>query len=101
MRTYPGGIRIDSSNFNPIQYWAFGLQMIALNFQTPDVSMAINTAMFESSGNCGYALKPRLFWDDTHPLYRKYNPISKDFASLSALILTLQVGSDLIYFANS
>ncbi|VDN57858.1 unnamed protein product [Dracunculus medinensis] len=91
MRTYPGGIRIDSSNFNPIQYWAFGLQMIALNFQTPDVSMAINTAMFESSGNCGYALKPRLFWDDTHPLYRKYNPISKDFASLSALILTLQV----------
>ncbi|TMS36072.1 hypothetical protein L596_003331 [Steinernema carpocapsae] len=27
VRTYPGGMRIDSSNFNPVLYWSFGLQM--------------------------------------------------------------------------
>ena len=34
MRTYPSGMRIDSSNFNPVIFWAFGLQMVALNYQT-------------------------------------------------------------------
>lgn len=101
VRTYPGGMRIDSSNFNPIQYWAFGLQMVALNFQTPDVAMAINAAMFEQSGNCGYILKPRALWDDTHPLYRRFNPLSKDLASHSALILTLTVRTHALNFLKS
>lgn len=35
VRTYPAGMRIDSSNFNPIMFWSFGLQMVALNYQTP------------------------------------------------------------------
>lgn len=35
VRTYPAGMRIDSSNFNPLVCWSFGLQMIALNYQTP------------------------------------------------------------------
>uniref|UniRef100_A0A9J2P4G7 Phosphoinositide phospholipase C n=1 Tax=Ascaris lumbricoides TaxID=6252 RepID=A0A9J2P4G7_ASCLU len=100
VRTYPGGMRIDSSNFNPIQYWAFGLQMVALNFQTPDVAMAINAAMFEQSGNCGYILKPRALWDDTHPLYRRFNPLSKDLASHSALILTLTIISGQHVYPN-
>ena len=34
MRTYPAGTRIDSSNFNPIFFWAFGIQFAALNYQT-------------------------------------------------------------------
>jgi len=34
MRTYPAGMRIDSSNFNPIPFWACGIQMAALNYQT-------------------------------------------------------------------
>jgi hypothetical protein len=34
MRSYPAGMRIDSSNFNPVLFWAFGLQMVALNYQT-------------------------------------------------------------------
>uniref|UniRef100_A0A915A442 Phosphoinositide phospholipase C n=2 Tax=Parascaris univalens TaxID=6257 RepID=A0A915A442_PARUN len=100
VRTYPGGMRIDSSNFNPIQYWAFGLQMVALNFQTADVAMAINAAMFEQSGNCGYILKPRALWDDTHPLYRRFNPLSKDLAAHSALILTLTIISGQHVFPN-
>uniref|UniRef100_A0A0N5BH47 Phosphoinositide phospholipase C n=1 Tax=Strongyloides papillosus TaxID=174720 RepID=A0A0N5BH47_STREA len=91
VRTYPGGMRIDSSNFNPIQYWNHGLQMVALNFQTPDNFMALNSAMFEQNGNCGYKLKPKALWDVTHPLYRKYNPLSKEHANQSALLVNFTV----------
>uniref|UniRef100_A0A158Q7B3 Phosphoinositide phospholipase C n=1 Tax=Elaeophora elaphi TaxID=1147741 RepID=A0A158Q7B3_9BILA len=91
VRTYPGGMRIDSSNFNPIQYWAFGLQMVALNFQTADTAMAVNAAMFEQTGNCGYTLKPRILWDNSHPYYDRFNPLCKDTASISALLYTVSV----------
>ncbi|KAI6197887.1 hypothetical protein M3Y94_01278600 [Aphelenchoides besseyi] len=91
MRTYPGVTRMDSSNFNPLQFWQFGLQMVALNYQTPDIPMAINAAMFEQSGNCGYTLKPRPLWDPNHPLYGKFNPLSKDLLHCSALILQLTI----------
>lgn len=86
-------MRIDSSNFNPVQYWAFGLQMVALNFQTTDTAMAVNAAMFEQSGNCGYTLKPRILWDDSHSYYNRFNPLCKDTASISALLYTVTVNS--------
>ena len=35
VRTYPGGSRIDSSNYDPIPLWNHGIQMVALNVQTP------------------------------------------------------------------
>lgn len=94
MRTYPGGMRIDSSNFNPhrlVEFWQCGLQMVALNYQTPDIAMHVNTAMFEQSGNSGYMLKPRALWDSTHPLYEKLHLITKDKNANSALILQLTV----------
>ncbi|VDO78256.1 unnamed protein product [Heligmosomoides polygyrus] len=91
IRTYPSAKHYDSSNFNPINCWAHGLQMVALNFQTPDVIMAVNQAMFEQSGNCGFQQKPRVFWDTTHPLHGKFNPLSKDVANSSALLLNLTV----------
>lgn len=64
MRTYPAGLRIDSSNFNPVFFWAFGIQLVALNYQTDDLPLSINTGMFEENGSCGYVLKPgkRLNW---------------------------------------
>lgn len=67
------------------------MQLVALNFQTSDVCMAVNQAMFEQSGNCGYELKPRVLRDETHPLYNKFNPLSKDVANQSALIMNLTV----------
>jgi phosphatidylinositol phospholipase C epsilon len=42
MRTYPAGMRIDSSNFNPVIFWAFGIQMVALNYQTEGNSLEFN-----------------------------------------------------------
>jgi phosphatidylinositol phospholipase C delta/inactive phospholipase C-like protein 2 len=33
-RVYPGGLRVGSSNYNPMQIWAAGVQLVALNWQT-------------------------------------------------------------------
>ncbi|EYC06425.1 hypothetical protein Y032_0076g1053 [Ancylostoma ceylanicum] len=91
IRTYPSAKHYDSSNFNPINCWAHGLQMVALNFQTPDVIMAVNQAMFEQSGGNGFQLKPRALWDNTHPLYNRFSPLSKEVSNISALIVNLTV----------
>ncbi|KAL3080373.1 hypothetical protein niasHT_032578 [Heterodera trifolii] len=57
-RIYPKGARVDSSNFLPQIFWNAGCQMVALNFQTPDVCMQLNQGKFEYNGQCGYLLKP-------------------------------------------
>jgi phosphatidylinositol phospholipase C delta len=57
-RTYPSGIRVDSSNYNPLQAWHLGCQLVSLNFQTFDTPMRRNTGLFSINGGCGYVLKP-------------------------------------------
>lgn len=58
MRVYPNGSRINSGNFLPHIYWKRGVQMAALNWQTFDLGMQINQAMFEAGvGQTGYVLK--------------------------------------------
>ncbi|KRT82052.1 C2 domain containing protein, partial [Oryctes borbonicus] len=67
-RIYPKGQRIDSSNYNPIQLWNVGSQMVALNYQTGDKPMQLNQAKFKDNGNCGYILKPDfMLRDDFDP----------------------------------
>jgi len=39
-------------------FWNAGCQMVALNFQTPDVCMQLNQGKFEYNAQCGYLLKP-------------------------------------------
>lgn len=59
MRVYPNGGRINSSNFDPLLYWKRGVQMAALNWQTFDLGMQLNQAMFDSgTDQSGYVLKP-------------------------------------------
>ncbi|XP_065584525.1 1-phosphatidylinositol 4,5-bisphosphate phosphodiesterase classes I and II-like [Artemia franciscana] len=57
-RVYPDGTQIDSSNFMPNDFWNAGVQMVALNFQTLDLPMQLNLALFEFNNRCGYLLKP-------------------------------------------
>ena len=57
-RTYPAGLRVDSSNYNPILAWAVGCQLVALNFQTPDAPLVLNDGRFRENQQCGYVLKP-------------------------------------------
>ncbi|KAK1727035.1 PLC-like phosphodiesterase [Colletotrichum acutatum] len=56
MRTYPHGMRFDSSNFDPVIFWRAGVQVVALNWQSWDVGMILNEGMF--AGSDGYVLKP-------------------------------------------
>ncbi|CAG0914868.1 unnamed protein product [Notodromas monacha] len=57
-RIYPGALRTDSSNFNPVSYWSAGCQIVALNFQTEGKPMLLNRGKFRDNGGCGYVLKP-------------------------------------------
>ncbi|KAI5283800.1 Phospholipase C, partial [Ascosphaera aggregata] len=58
-RVYPSAFRVRSSNFDPNTFWRRGVQMVALNWQTFDVGMQMNLAMFAAgSDKLGYVLKP-------------------------------------------
>lgn len=59
MRVYPSGIRLNSSNLNPIFFWQQGAQMVALNWQNCDKGMMINDAMFPNG--VGWVRKPSLY----------------------------------------
>ncbi|KAM9201792.1 1-phosphatidylinositol 4,5-bisphosphate phosphodiesterase beta-2 isoform 4-T4 [Dugong dugon] len=73
-RVYPKGTRVDSSNYMPQMFWNVGCQMVALNFQTMDLPMQQNMALFEFNGQSGYLLK--------HEFMRlpdkQFNPFSVD-----------------------
>ncbi|KAI9669023.1 MAG: hypothetical protein M1831_000615 [Alyxoria varia] len=56
MRAYPKGIRVSSSNLNPLPFWRYGVQMVALNWQNEDKSVMLNEGMFTGTG--GWVLKP-------------------------------------------
>jgi phosphatidylinositol phospholipase C delta len=59
MRVYPNGWRVQSTNFDPLTYWRRGVQMAALNWQTYDLGMQFNDAMFAGgTDTSGYVLKP-------------------------------------------
>ncbi|KAJ5826808.1 C2 calcium/lipid-binding domain CaLB [Penicillium robsamsonii] len=58
-RVYPSGFRLRSSNFDPNKFWRRGVQMAALNWQTYDIGMQMNQAMFAAgTDRSGYILKP-------------------------------------------
>ncbi|XP_034769416.2 1-phosphatidylinositol 4,5-bisphosphate phosphodiesterase delta-1-like isoform X2 [Acipenser ruthenus] len=71
-RTYPRGTRTDSSNYNPVDLWNAGCQIVALNFQTSDKSMDLNQGKFQQNGFSGYILKPRFMRDGQ----TQFNPTS-------------------------
>ncbi|MCJ1339218.1 Phospholipase C [Bachmanniomyces sp. S44760] len=59
MRVYPSAFRMRSTNFDPLAFWRRGAQMVALNWQTYDLGMQLNEAMFANgSDQSGYVLKP-------------------------------------------
>lgn len=58
VRVYPEGLRVYSTNMNPIFYWGAGFQMCAINLQTFDKGREMSDALFASNGYAGYTLKP-------------------------------------------
>ncbi|KAK2781194.1 hypothetical protein FQN53_000738 [Emmonsiellopsis sp. PD_33] len=59
MRTYPSGLRINSSNLDPSFHWRQGIQIVALNWQNCDKGMMLNEGMF--AGHEGWILKPEAY----------------------------------------
>ncbi|XP_029985828.1 1-phosphatidylinositol 4,5-bisphosphate phosphodiesterase gamma-2-like [Sphaeramia orbicularis] len=57
-RIFPKSQRVDSSNYDPCPLWSMGCHMVALNFQTADKPMQLNSALFSQSGGTGYVLQP-------------------------------------------
>ncbi|KAI8817538.1 PLC-like phosphodiesterase [Fimicolochytrium jonesii] len=72
-RIYPAGTRVTSTNYDPIPHWAVGAQMVAMNYQTFDKGMQLNTGLFSLNGRCGYVLKPTALRNKAGP---KPDPIS-------------------------
>ncbi|EPB78822.1 Phosphatidylinositol-specific phospholipase C, X domain protein [Ancylostoma ceylanicum] len=58
VKSYPKGLRQDSSNMKPVPSWMCGIQSVALNMQTAGEDLDLNTGLFRVNGNCGYVLKP-------------------------------------------
>uniref|UniRef100_A0A8C7R732 Phosphoinositide phospholipase C n=1 Tax=Oncorhynchus mykiss TaxID=8022 RepID=A0A8C7R732_ONCMY len=93
LRTYPAATRIDSANPNPLPFWLHGMQVVALNYQTDDLPMQLNTALFEANGHCGYVLKPPVLWDRCCPLYQQLCSLERDVESISPTLYSLTIVS--------
>ncbi|MCJ8738296.1 hypothetical protein PDJAM_G00034050 [Pangasius djambal] len=93
LRTYPAATRIDSANPNPLCFWLHGIQLVALNYQTEDLPMQLNAALFEVNGHCGFVLKPPVLWDRTCYLYQQFSPLERDLEHMSPTFYSLTVVS--------
>ncbi|XP_062172248.1 phosphoinositide phospholipase C 2-like isoform X2 [Alnus glutinosa] len=58
LRIYPKGMRLDSSNYDPMLGWRHGAQMVAFNMQGEGKYLWIMQGMFRANGGCGYVKKP-------------------------------------------
>ncbi|KAL3118163.1 hypothetical protein niasHT_001937 [Heterodera trifolii] len=67
VKSFPSGIRQDSSNLDPIPSWICGIQSAALNFQTCDTNLDLNKGFFSVNGNIGYILKPKMLLEGKDP----------------------------------
>ncbi|XP_044521631.1 1-phosphatidylinositol 4,5-bisphosphate phosphodiesterase epsilon-1 isoform X1 [Gracilinanus agilis] len=93
LRTYPAATRIDSSNPSPLLFWLHGIQLVALNYQTDDLPLHLNAAMFEANGGCGYVLKPPVLWDKNCAMYQQFSPLERDLESMAPALYSLTVVS--------
>ncbi|XP_067343734.1 1-phosphatidylinositol 4,5-bisphosphate phosphodiesterase epsilon-1 isoform X4 [Channa argus] len=93
LRTYPAATRIDSTNPNPLLFWLHGIQLVALNYQTDDLPMQLNAALFEANGGCGYVLKPAVLWDRSCPLYQQFCPMERDVEKMTPATYSLTIVS--------
>ncbi|XP_077587715.1 1-phosphatidylinositol 4,5-bisphosphate phosphodiesterase beta-2 [Stigmatopora nigra] len=88
-RIYPKGTRMDSSNFNPQNFWNVGCQMVALNYQTMDFPMQLNMSWFEFNGRTGYLLKH----DVLRRADKKFDPFCDRIDTVVAITLTIKIYS--------
>lgn len=74
LRVYPKGMRLDSSNYDPMLGWSHGAQMVALNMQGHAKFLWIMKGMFRANGGCGYVKKPDFLLPVGDPNKRVFDP---------------------------
>eukprot|EP01105_Mastigella_eilhardi_P004772 TRINITY_DN1640_c0_g1_i6.p1 TRINITY_DN1640_c0_g1~~TRINITY_DN1640_c0_g1_i6.p1 ORF type:complete len:708 (+),score=157.51 TRINITY_DN1640_c0_g1_i6:1394-3517(+) len=84
-RTYPKGSRIDSSNYDPDPAWSAGVQLVALNYQTPGKYMWVNRGKFRDNGCCGYVRKPYYMFPSS---MRSPYPVTQNQLLLEVTVLS-------------
>jgi len=89
-RIFPKGMRVDSSNYDPVPPWNAGCQIVALNYQTGSEPTWINDGKFLDNGRCGYILKPKYLREEKIT----FNPTAKA-KPVRTLILTVISGFQL------
>jgi len=65
IRVYPKNTRLWSSNYDPLQGWNLGCQMVALNYQTFTEPVWLNHGLFSVNGGSGFVLKPKQLLSDS------------------------------------
>ncbi|KAK0205064.1 1-phosphatidylinositol-4,5-bisphosphate phosphodiesterase 1 [Desarmillaria ectypa] len=93
VRIYPKGTRVNSTNYEPVKYWAVGAQLVAINWQTFDSGYMINQAMFQRNGRCGYVLKPEALRPGGESLLEKKTKYIFEVKIISAQQLPLPKNS--------
>ncbi|KDO68972.1 hypothetical protein CISIN_1g007399mg [Citrus sinensis] len=109
LRIYPKGIRVDSSNYNPLIGWSHGAQMVAFNMQEIEEGIEVNFltgdghgrslwlmhGMFRANGGCGYVKKPN-FLLQTGPHNEVFDPKVK-LPAKKTLKVTVYMGEGWYY----
>ncbi|KDO68971.1 hypothetical protein CISIN_1g007399mg [Citrus sinensis] len=95
LRIYPKGIRVDSSNYNPLIGWSHGAQMVAFNMQGHGRSLWLMHGMFRANGGCGYVKKPN-FLLQTGPHNEVFDPKVK-LPAKKTLKVTVYMGEGWYY----
>ncbi|GAB4824533.1 hypothetical protein Ancab_007409 [Ancistrocladus abbreviatus] len=77
LRIYPKGMRIRSSNYNPMTGWMHGAQMVAVNMQGFDKHLWVTHGMFRANGGCGYVKKPNFMLNVDNGVFdpRSFRPV--------------------------
>ncbi|KAJ3055457.1 hypothetical protein HK097_010411 [Rhizophlyctis rosea] len=95
-RVYPAGIRVTSTNYDPIPHWSAGAQLVALNYQTVDKGIQLNHAMFKLNGRSGYVLKPSWLRASGDSMLRNSVMLSVKIISAQQLPKPKDAGSSII-----
>ena len=86
-RSYPHGLRFDSSNYDPIPSFITGVQMSALNTQTHCGFYRINEFKFKENAMCGYLLKPKVLRVAGEPYPDENSPVKQNISKFLDFIV--------------
>ncbi|XP_064611128.1 1-phosphatidylinositol 4,5-bisphosphate phosphodiesterase gamma-1-like isoform X2 [Liolophura sinensis] len=86
-RVYPKGQRVDSSNYDPLNIWNCGSQMVSLNYQTGDRPMQMNMGRFLRNGRCGYVLQPDCMRSENYDPFDKRTLVGVEPLTASIIVI--------------